>query len=146
MIIQKVKPAVKPQNVIIEYEKPSAVAIREVTEEGVYRVDPASYQSVKNATGEIKYVERITELPLQSSKVLSQHNLGLVSSSNEFNSHITNMLQNSRSFSSQSNFVQSKFLENSEYETITTSVSETMAKRLISEALAAGMTIQSGKA
>lgn len=34
-----------PKNIIIEYEKMNAVSIRTVVEEGVFRVDPTTYQS-----------------------------------------------------------------------------------------------------
>jgi hypothetical protein len=40
--VRKRPPAPPPKNIIIEYEKPKAVEIRQVIEEGIFRVDPAT--------------------------------------------------------------------------------------------------------
>lgn len=90
VIVQKIKPQNKcptPKNVIIEYEKPKAVAIRQVIEEGVFRVDPATYQSSSN--GEVRIVDRITDLPIENSRFLTQFDLDVTSSSrlSEHNNH-----------------------------------------------------------
>ena len=48
VIVQKLKqpkPVEVPKNIIIEYEKQNAIAIRTVVEEGIIRGDPKSYQS-----------------------------------------------------------------------------------------------------
>ena len=66
-------PQPPPKNVIIEYERPRAVAIRQVIEEGVFRCDPATYHSQPHLTGgEVRFVDRITDLPIENSRVLAQ--------------------------------------------------------------------------
>jgi hypothetical protein len=213
VIVQKVKqssPQPPPKNVIIEYEKPKAVAIRQVIEEGVFRVDPIAYQACHSSdAGEIRFVDRIIDLPIESSRILAQLNLDAVkststgdkdeacggyyaqllssanSSSNEStsrlqsahsvpnllevgnsnyytqpNSCLSNDLNNSNSDSRKTSsnqhnhrhhnhniqlpshhhqqYYQSSGTSNVEYETITTSVPESLATKIIAEAQAAG--------
>ena len=48
VIVQKIKQDKSveiPKNIIIEYEKQNAISVRTVVEEGVFRVDPKTYQS-----------------------------------------------------------------------------------------------------
>lgn len=77
VIVQKIKHVnqkpTTPKNVIIEYEKPKAVAIRQVIEEGVFRVDPTTYQTSTPNGGEVRIVDRITDLPLENSRILTQY-------------------------------------------------------------------------
>ncbi len=82
-------PAPPPKNIIIEYEKPKAVAIRQVIEEGIFRVDPATYQnSQQSMNGEIRFVDRITDLPIENSSILAE--LCLDSTSGYKRSDLTN--------------------------------------------------------
>lgn len=205
VIVQKLKPKPAqeaPKNVIIEYERQNAVSVRQVLEEGVFRVDPKTYQSYLNngeSNSEIRYVDRITDLPIENSKVLEKLSLD---SSNNLNSmytkyqsynHIDNMntsnleresyyeflnkflspsaanmteaSQSSSNLSQQLNssaqpsfssiydrknnssspnshfkFTQSNaaYQHASDYETITTSVPESLANKIIAEARSAG--------
>ena len=139
MIVQKIKQATQqhppPKNVIIEYEKPKAVAVRQVIEEGIFRVDPATYQSA-HSEGEVRIVDRITDLPIQNSRILAQ-----LSESNKTNSN-----------SNEINLIDSekitkftKASENLEYETITTTVSEELANKIIAEAKSAGSSVKPNK-
>ena len=111
VIVQKIKTvqsAPPPKNVIIQYEKPTAVSVKEVIEEGVFRVDPATYQSSTHSASEIRYVERITDLPIETSKVLSQLNIDerkIQQEKNENSSHLLYSLLNSSS-----NLISSFFL------------------------------------
>jgi hypothetical protein len=150
VIVQKIKqlpimPA--PRNVIIEYEKPKAVAIRHVIEEGVVRADPATYQ-ITPAHGEIRYVDRITDLPIENSNILSQINYEASSNDNSSyakylnatSSHFSKRENNSKNTDDQFDHydVISSANDGQEYETITTSVSESLAAKIIAEAKAAG--------
>ena len=77
MIVQKLKPLPPPapqRNIIIEYEKPKACAVRNVIEEGIFRVDPLTYQT-SQVNGEVRYVDRITDLPIKNSRILAQLSL-----------------------------------------------------------------------
>jgi hypothetical protein len=93
--VQKVKPQPPqpaPKNVIIEYEKPKAVAIRQVIEEGIFRVDPATYESQMshvNNGGEVRLVDRITDLPIESSRILAQLSLDNNNNNNNHNNFTT---------------------------------------------------------
>jgi hypothetical protein len=88
IIVQKLKPEPpKPaqKNIIIEYEKAKAVAVRQIIEEGIFRVDPKVYQSTQS-NGEVKYVDRITDLPIENSKILQQLNIDIHNRNNTSNS------------------------------------------------------------
>ena len=175
--MQKIKPIQAlppPKNVIIEYEKATAVAVREVIEEGIFRVDPATYQLASLSNSEIRYVDRITDLPIESSNLLAQLNMDqkkskeisventnqlyaqfLKSSSGILNSsNVSNMVQLQNNASSGTNsfesfynnsspnanysYLNNDYFQNIEYETITTSVPENLAKKIIAEAQASG--------
>jgi hypothetical protein len=152
VIVQKIKqlPILpSPRNVIIEYEKPKAVAIRHVIEEGVVRADPATYQ-ITPAHGEIRYVDRITDLPIENSNILSQLNYE-ASTSTDNSSYAKYLSATSSHFSKKDgnsrnnddtydhyDVISSSNNDGQEYETITTSVSESLAAKIIAEAKAAG--------
>ena len=98
VIVQKLKPQPPPEapkNVIIEYEKQNAIAIRQVIEEGVFRVDPLTYQTSYSGSenSEIRYVERITDLPIENSRILAEL-------SNEPMNNLSSMYRKSSSSSS----------------------------------------------
>jgi hypothetical protein len=139
VIVQKIKQSTQqnppPKNVIIEYEKPKAVAIRQVIEEGIFRVDPATYQSA-HSEGEVRIVDRITDLPIQNSRILAE-----LSESNKKNcgSNEINLIDSDKV----SKFT--KTSEHVEYETITTSVSEELANKIIAEAKSAGSSAKPNK-
>lgn len=161
MIIQKVKPqppVPTPKNIIIEYEKPKAVAIRQVIEEGIIRADPATYQS-QQSNGEIRFVDRITDLPIENSSILAE--LCLDSSSGYKRSDLTNepdvftdsTLQSAlpnlldpsyysasygNSNNNNNNNPSNNYYNNVEYEEIKTTVPESVAAKIIAEAQAAG--------
>lgn len=205
IIVQKLKPKPAqeaPKNIIIEYEKQNAISVRQVLEEGVFRVDPKTYLSYlnDNEKSEVRYVDRITELPIESSKVLEKlslepsNNLSSMFTKHKSYDHIDNMDQSNLERESYYEFL-NKFLspstanmtENtdssnnishqyissanpsfssiydlnnhnhtpssnhfkytqssaayqpaSEYETITTTVPESLANKIIAEARSAG--------
>lgn len=172
MIIQRIKPAPlapAPKNVIIEYEKPKSVSIRQVIEEGIFRADPATYQcSSAHSNGEVRIVDRITDLPIENSRVLAQLKLESSSSSRKINesNHLYTEMINSSNYLNSSQCAGNKHLnnylsdpsrlekylysyssslnnfeksENVEYETITASVSQCLAEKIIAEAQAAGV-------
>lgn len=57
------RPTSAPKNIIIEYEqRPSSVVEQRFIEDGIYRVDPNEYSRSRPAH-EVKYVERINNLP-----------------------------------------------------------------------------------
>ena len=150
VIVQKIKqqpPPPTPRNVIIEYEKPKAVAIRHVIEEGVVRADPATYQ-ITPIHGEIRYVDRITDLPIENSNILAQLNMDSANDNSSYQKYLsetTSSYYNAKE-GNNSNYntslEQYDLVTNSndgqDYETITTSVSESLAAKIIAEARAAG--------
>lgn len=170
-----------PKNVIIEYEKPKAVAIRQVIEEGIFRVDPLTYQS--SSRGEVRIVDRITDLPIENSRILAQLDMEAAKLNEKNRNNIysniltTSSILNSENSSNKNepdkrsfngskrgskNFSEMGLMEsnifsptqhislnansfynsndNYEYETITTSVPESLAQKIIAEARAAGIT------
>lgn len=134
VIIQKIKQQAQqppPKNVIIEYDTPKAVAVRQVIEEGIFRVDPATYEANSAANGEVRIVDRITDLPIENSRILSQLKLESASKTYDRPDELYAELINS------SNGFQS-FNENVEYETLTATVPESLAEKLLSDARAAG--------
>ena len=151
VIVQKVKPpppVPTPKNIIIEYEKPKAVAIRQVIEEGIIRVDPATYQN-QQSNGEIRFVDRITDLPIENSSILAE--LCLDSSSGYKRSDLTNESEVFSDPTLQStlpnlldpnyyttNSSNNSYYNNVEYEEIKTTVPESVAAKIIAEAQAAG--------
>ncbi len=150
MIIQRFKPLVSqslPKNIIIEYEKPKAVAVRHVVEEGVYRVDPTTYQTSTTSNGEVRIVERITDLPIENSRILAQYAADNESGDDE--PHISNIEQylNGQfeamrmNMTNQSSEHLNSYPANAEYETINIRVSHNVAERIIAEARASGATI-----
>lgn len=131
---------------------------------------------------EIRYVERITDLPVENSRILEKLNMEPSNNLNQMNSKFANNIDcnathnlnseresynnfltqflsspsgasesnegmnqqqfssNSRSmqFNSNQNSNNNSSFQNSEYETITTSVPESLANKIIAEAQAAG--------
>lgn len=203
VIVQKIKHVTQkpptPKNVIIEYEKPKAVAIRQVIEEGVFRVDPTTYQtSTAPGGGEVRIVDRITDLPIENSRIISHFDgdpASIKSSSEKTSKNIysnilaTSSILNSSSESNNKNdmldlkklsggnrrasehfdlveagggnniFSPASIVNSNntttigfynmasdayEYETITTSVPESLAQKIIAEARAAGITHRAG--
>jgi len=165
--VKQQPPAPPPKNIIIEYEKPKAVAIRQVIEEGIFRVDPATYQnSQQSMNGEIRFVDRITDLPIENSSILAE--LCLDSTSGYKRSDLTNEndvftdsalqsalpnLLDPNYYNTAATFSSSNISDNNntnnnnnnciyyntvEYEEIKTSVSESVAAKIIAEAEAAG--------
>jgi len=59
-----------PKNVIIEYESPQARHEQVIVDEGVFRADPRSY-SATSTMGEVRIVDKITDLPVNYSKYLT---------------------------------------------------------------------------
>ncbi|CAF0901787.1 unnamed protein product [Rotaria sp. Silwood1] len=59
-----------PKNVIIEYEQPKAHHEQIVIDEGVFRADPQSHNAT-STMGEVRIVDKITDLPVDYSKYLS---------------------------------------------------------------------------
>ena len=126
------KPQVQaaPRNVIIEYEKPKAIAIRQVIEEGIIRADPATYQS-QPSNGEIKYVDRITDLPIENSNILSQLTLDSSSayrSSNNSNYYSDNSSSTYSKLTNNNNNASSSSLKNSSASSSSTSASNCLNK------------------
>ena len=97
--IKTVQSAPPPKNIIIQYEKPTAVSVKQVFEEGVFRVDPATYQSSTNSTSEIRYVDKITDLPIETPRFLSEVKVDQKSNkaNNENSSGVLDLLLNSSS-------------------------------------------------
>jgi hypothetical protein len=58
-----------PKNAIIEYEQPRAHHEQVVIDEGVFRADPHSHNAT-SSIGEVRIVDRITDLPVNYSKYL----------------------------------------------------------------------------
>ncbi|CAM4783927.1 unnamed protein product [Rotaria magnacalcarata] len=61
-----------PKNVIIEYEQPKAHHEQIIIDEGVFRADPQSHRAT-STMGEVRMVDRITDLPVDYSKYLTNH-------------------------------------------------------------------------
>ncbi|CAF4519809.1 unnamed protein product [Rotaria socialis] len=61
-----------PKNVIIEYEQPKAHHEQIIIDEGVFRADPRSHNAT-STMGEVRMVDRITDLPMDYSKYLTNH-------------------------------------------------------------------------
>jgi hypothetical protein len=59
-----------PKNVIIEYEQPKAHHEQIVIDEGVFRADPQSHNAT-STIGEVRIVDKITDLPVNYSKYLT---------------------------------------------------------------------------
>jgi len=59
-----------PKNVIIEYEQPRAHHEQVIIDEGVFRADPSSHNAT-STMGEVRIVDKITDLPVNYSKYLS---------------------------------------------------------------------------
>ncbi|CAF2404018.1 unnamed protein product [Rotaria sp. Silwood2] len=59
-----------PKNVIIEYEQPKAHTEQIVIDEGVFRADPQSHNAT-STIGEVRIVDKITDLPVNYSKYLT---------------------------------------------------------------------------
>lgn len=59
-----------PKNVIIEYEQPKAHHEQVIIDEGVFRADPSSHNAT-STIGEVRIVDKITDLPVNYSKYLS---------------------------------------------------------------------------
>lgn len=59
-----------PKNVIIEYEQPRARHEQVIVDEGVFRADPQSMNAT-STMGEVRIVDKITDLPVNYSKYLT---------------------------------------------------------------------------
>lgn len=59
-----------PKNVIIEYEQPKAHHEQIIIDEGVFRADPNSHNAT-STIGEVRIVDKITDLPVNYSKYLT---------------------------------------------------------------------------
>ncbi|CAF0881863.1 unnamed protein product [Rotaria sp. Silwood1] len=59
-----------PKNVIIEYEQAKAHTEQVVIDEGVFRADPQSHNAT-STIGEVRIVDKITDLPVNYSKYLT---------------------------------------------------------------------------
>jgi hypothetical protein len=59
-----------PKNVIIEYEQPKAHHEQIVIDEGVFNADPQSHNAT-STIGEVRIVDKITDLPVNYSKYLT---------------------------------------------------------------------------
>ncbi|CAF1206846.1 unnamed protein product [Adineta ricciae] len=73
VIVQRAPPAeiIKPaKNLIIEYEQPKAHHEQVVVDEGVFRADPQTHNAT-STHGEIRIVDKITDLPVNYSKYLT---------------------------------------------------------------------------
>jgi len=155
VIIQRCKAEHKqqapPKNVIIEYERPKAIAIRNVIEEGIFRVDPIAYQQTVPA-GEVRYVDKITDLPIENSRILAQLKAEeRLAASEGFT--IEKLLSNPSSSirsSQESNQIPTEYQtfasslrskDCPDYETFTTIISEMEAEKIIAEARASGAMI-----
>jgi hypothetical protein len=121
--------------------------VRHVIEEGVYRVDPATYQMSTTSNGEVRIVDRITDLPIENSRILAQYEAENESQDEPNISNIEQFLnaqfETLRTKMSSSSLSQSfdGYPNNAEYDTLTTSVSHSVAQRIIAEAQASGATI-----
>lgn len=142
--------------------------MRHVIEEGIFRVDPNTYQSAVT-DGELRIVDRITDLPIQNSRILSQLHLNSefkYENIEQFNCINTTDIQTSTYLSSKSfnksmpNLADNTYYQHqaatndfqayttttsypggADYETITTTVPQSLAEKIIAEAQAAGATI-----
>ncbi|CAF1014082.1 unnamed protein product, partial [Didymodactylos carnosus] len=73
VIVERAQPAEilrPPKNVIIEYERPKAHHEQIITDEGVFRADPSTHHAT-STIGEVRVVDRITDLPVNYSKYLT---------------------------------------------------------------------------
>ncbi|CAF0806465.1 unnamed protein product [Didymodactylos carnosus] len=73
VIVEKAQPCEilrPPKNVIIEYERPRAHHEQIITDEGVFRADPATHHAT-STVGEVRVVDKITDLPINYSKYLT---------------------------------------------------------------------------
>ncbi|RNA21205.1 hypothetical protein BpHYR1_024281 [Brachionus plicatilis] len=134
VIIQKIKHVQQqppPKNVIIEYETPKAVAVRQVIEEGIFKVDPTTYEKNPISNGEVRIVDRITDLPIENSRILAQLKLESASKTYERPDEIYSEFLNATTGFQSNN-------DNVEYETLTATVPESLAEKLLSDARAAG--------
>jgi len=59
-----------PKNVIIEYESPKAHSEQVVVDEGVFHADPNTHNAT-SSVGEVRIVDKITDLPMNYSKYLT---------------------------------------------------------------------------
>lgn len=59
-----------PKNLIIEYEQPRAHHEQVIIDEGVFRADPNTYNAT-STMGEVRIVDKITDLPVNYSKYLN---------------------------------------------------------------------------
>ncbi len=58
-----------PKNVIIDYERPNVNVQRIVQNEGIIQAEPSTYNITTRPNGEIKVVEKIYDLPPQSTSL-----------------------------------------------------------------------------
>ncbi|CAF4260155.1 unnamed protein product, partial [Adineta steineri] len=63
----------QPKNLIIEYEQAQAHHEQVIVDEGVFRADPKSHNST-STPGEIRIVDKISDLPVNYSKYLTNRN------------------------------------------------------------------------
>ncbi|CAF3697991.1 unnamed protein product [Rotaria sordida] len=76
-----------PKNVIIEYEQPKAHHEQIVIDEGVFRADPRSHNAT-STIGEVRIVDKITDLPMDYSKYLSNRRPQTVQSHSVSSPHL----------------------------------------------------------
>lgn len=75
-----------PKNVIIEYEQPKAHHEQIVIDEGVFRADPQSHNAT-STMGEVRIVDKITDLPVNYSKYLTNRRPESVQSRSNSNAY-----------------------------------------------------------
>lgn len=76
-----------PKNVIIEYEQAKAHHEQVIVDEGVFRADPLSHNST-STIGEVRIVDRITDLPVNYSKYLTNRRPASVQSHSASVGHV----------------------------------------------------------
>jgi hypothetical protein len=75
-----------PKNVIIDYEQPRAHHEQIIIDEGVFRADPNSHNAT-STIGEVRMVDKITDLPVNYSKYLTNRRPQSVQSRPASSSH-----------------------------------------------------------
>ena len=143
-----------------------------MVEEGVFRVDPNTYQTATTGNAELRIVDRINDLPIENSRFISHLNEQQANASSDYTDYEKYNIDNIDQYLSSININNSnKYSKNSslpnlsdtnnnyyeattttytssttypasaEYETITTTVPQNLAEKIIAEAQAAGATI-----
>jgi len=76
-----------PKNVIIEYEQPKAHHEQIIIDEGVFRADPQTHNAT-STIGEVRIVDKITDLPVNYSKYLTNRRPQSVQSRSQSSSNL----------------------------------------------------------